>query len=104
MEESPIPVNRQHLHGEAEWRWRKLGQEHPDLAETIAFGRGLVKLYINELPAAGVVTLVPELARAKLASGVPLLEEEDVQFDLPGLQRFFYRLCTWAGGQPDLVL
>ena len=103
MEESSVPVNRQHLHDEAEWRWRKLGQEHPDLAETIAFGRGLVKLYINELPGAGATTLVPELAREKLAAGVPLLEEEDVRFDLPGIQRFFYRLCTWAGGQPDLA-
>lgn len=103
MEESTTPRDRQHLQDEAEWRWRKLGQDHPDLAETIAFGRGLVKLYINELPAAGVVELSPEAAREKLAAGVPLLEEEDVQFDLPGIQRFFYRLCTWAGGQPDLA-
>jgi FdhE protein len=103
MEDTPAPQDRQHLHDEAEWRWRKLGQDHPDLAETIAFGRGLVKLYINELPAAGGVALTPEAAREKLAAGVPLLEEEDVQFDLPGIQRFFYRLCTWAGGQPDLA-
>lgn len=103
MEESITPRDRQHLQDEAEWRWRKLGQDHPDLAETIAFGRGLVKLYINELPAAGGVELTPEAAREKLAAGVPLLEEEDVQFDLPGIQRFFYRLCTWAGGQPDLA-
>jgi FdhE protein len=103
MDQSPAPHERQHLHDEAEWRWRKLGQDFPDLAETIAFGRGLVKLYINELPAAGTIALTPETAREKLAAGVPLLEEEDVQFDLPGIQRFFYRLCTWAGGQPDLA-
>jgi FdhE protein len=103
MDASPLSTDRQHLHAEAEWRWRKLGQDHPDLAETIAFGRGLVKLYINELPAAGVIALTPEAAREKLAAGVPLLEEEDVQFDLPGIQRFFYRLCSWAGGQPDLA-
>jgi FdhE protein len=103
MEDSTAPHDRQHLHDEAEWRWRKLGQDYPDLAETISFGRGLVKLYINELPAAGRVEITPELAREKLAAGVPLLEEEEVQFDLPGIQRFFYRLCTWAGGQPDLA-
>ncbi len=103
MDASSSSNDRQHLHAEAEWRWRKLGQDHPDLVETIAFGRGLVKLYINELPAAGVIALTPEAAREKLAAGVPLLEEEDVQFDLPGIQRFFYRLCSWAGGQPDLA-
>lgn len=103
MDYTLSPADRQRLHDDAEWRWRRLGQDQPDLAETIAFGRGLVRLYINELPAAGVLTLDPEAARAKLAVGVPLLEEEDVQFDLPGIQRFFYRLCTWAGGQPDLA-
>lgn len=103
MDEASVANDRQHVHDEAEWRWRKLGQDYPALAETIAFGRGLVKLYINELPAAGVIALTPDEARAKLAAGVPLLEDEEVQFDLPGIQRFFYRLCTWAGGQPDLA-
>lgn len=103
MDTAPVAPDRQHLHDEAEWRWRKLGQDHPDLGETIAFGRGLVRLYINELPQAGAMALAPEEARAKLAAGVPLLEDEEVQFDLPGIQRFFYRLCGWAGGQPDLA-
>ena len=73
MDAASVAHDRQHIHDEAEWRWRKLGQDYPTLAETIAFGRGLVKLYINELPAAGVIALTPDEARAKLAAGVPLL-------------------------------
>lgn len=96
-------AERAKLHKEAERRWQKLGREHPELADTIAFGRGLVARYIDELPAAGRIALTPEAAREKLAAGIPLLEDEDLDLDLPGIRAFFSSLCLWAGEQPDLA-
>lgn len=97
------PRERQDLHREAERRWAQLAREQPALAETIAFGRGLVALYIDDLPTAARVDLAPEAARAKLAAGRPLLEDEEIDLDLPGLRHFFFRLCSWAGQQPELA-
>lgn len=91
------------LHAEAGRRWAWLEREHPELAETIAFGRGLVALYIDELPNGGGVPLTVEEAREKLRSGLPLLEGEDLDLDLPGLRHFFARLCAWAHEQPELA-
>lgn len=100
---APAAQGREKLHQEAERRWRKVEKEHPELADTVAFGRGLVALYIDRLPAAGKVALTPEAAREKLAAGTPLLEDEQLDLDLPGIRRFFSHLCTWAGDQPDLA-
>lgn len=88
--------DRAKLHQEADRRWQKLGRDHPELADTIAFGRGLVARYIDELPAAGRVALTPEATREKLATGVPLLEDEDLDLDLPGIRAFLLSLCRWA--------
>ena len=90
-------VSRARLHKEADRRWQKLGREHPELAETIAFGRGLVTRYIDGLPAAGQVSLTPERVREKLTAGFPLLEDENLDLDLPGIRAFFLSLCAWAG-------
>src|SRR4051794_27805824 len=97
------PQEHEHLRQEAEQRWEQLGREQPELAETIAFGRGLVGLYIDDLPAAARVNLSPEAAREKLTAGQALLEGEEVDLDLPGIRHFFFRLCSWAGQQPDLA-
>ncbi len=94
---------REKLHKEAARRWTKLGREHPELVETIAFGRGVVALYIDELPQAATVALTPERAREKLAAGIPLLEDEDIDLDLPGIRRFFTLLCDLATGRPELA-
>lgn len=104
-QERPARTERasERLHKEADRRWKKVEQEHPELADTVAFGRGLVNLYIDELPAAGRIALTPEAARAKLAAGQPLLEDEQLDLDLPGVRRFFSSLCSWAGDQPDLA-
>jgi FdhE protein len=91
------------LHSEADRRWKRVAHDHPELAETIAFGRGLVALYIDEMPqAAAAVAMTPERAREKLTAGLPLLDEEELDLDLPGLQRFFIRLCALAGQQPEM--
>ena len=82
-------ARRARLHKEAERRWEKLGREHPELEDTIAFGRGLVARYVDDLPRAADVALTPEEARAKLAVGMPLLEDQDLGLDLPGIRRFF---------------
>jgi FdhE protein len=104
MTGEPQPTTRDtaKLHNEADRRWKRVAQDHPELAETIAFGRGLVALYIDELPQAAVAALTTEQAREKLAAGIPLLDEEDFDLDLPKLQRFFIRLCALAGQQPEM--
>lgn len=91
------------LHIEAERRWKRVEQDHPELAETITFGRGLVTLYIDEIPQTDVAALTAEQAREKLAAGIPLLEGEDLDLDLPRLQQFFIRLCALASQQPDMA-
>lgn len=98
-----METRRQKLRQEAERRWRKLGQEHPELENTIAFGRGLVTRYIDDLPRAAPVALAPEAARAKLAAGTPLLEEQDLDLDLRGSRRFFRSLCPWVGAQGEFA-
>lgn len=98
------PVHeRERLHREADRRWRRLGDAYPELAETIAFGRGLVELYIDDLPAPASVQLDEEQARRKLAADQPLLADERFDVDIPGLRHFFYRLCGWASRQPALA-
>ena len=97
------PAERARLHQEAERRWTRLSREHPELADTIAFGRGLVNLYIDELPGEATAGLTAESARAKLAMHLPLLEDEEIAFDLPGIRRFFLRLCAWASQQQELA-
>ena len=94
---------RERLHREAERRWRQLGDAYPELAETIAFGRGLVALYIDDLPAPATLDMTVERARQKLEADLPLLADEDFDIDLPGLRHFFFRLCTWASRQPALA-
>ena len=94
---------RERLHREADRRWRRLGEAYPELAETIAYGRGLVALYIDDLPAPAALDMTVERAREKLLAGVPLLTGEDFDIDTPGLRHFFYRLCTWASRQPALA-
>ncbi len=94
---------RERLHREAERRWRQLGNAYPELADTIAFGRGLVALYIDDLPAPATLDMTVERARQKLEAGLPLLADEAFDVDLPGLRHFFFRLCTWAGRQPALA-
>jgi FdhE protein len=94
---------RERLHREAGRRWQRLGEAYPELAETIAYGRGLVALYIDDLPAPASLDLTVERAREKLAAGVPLLVDEDFDVDSAGLRHFFYRLCTWASRQPALA-
>jgi FdhE protein len=91
------------LHAEATRRWDRLAGQHPELAETIAAGRGLVALYIDATPTRGGVALSVERAREKLRDGVSLLEGEDLDPDLPALRTFFARLCAWAGAQPALA-
>lgn len=93
-------VEREKLHREAARRWGRLARAHPELAETIAAGRGLVALYIDHLPPAPHLALTPTAAREKLAAGVPLLADESLDFDLPALRRFLAALCTWVAGQP----
>ena len=94
---------RERLHREAERRWRRLGDVYPELAETIAFGRGLVALYIDDLPAPASLDMAVERAREKLTAGLPLLADEHFAIDTHGLRHFFYRLCTWASRQPALA-
>lgn len=97
------PSTRERLHREAEQRWRRLGDAYPELADTIAFGRGLVALYIDDLPASPPMPMSVEQARQKLATRQPLLADEDLDVDTPGLRHFFYRLCTWASRQAALA-
>ena len=97
------PHEREHLHRQAEQRWRRLGDAYPELAESIAIGRGLVTLYIDDLPAPASLDLDVARARRKLDAGLPLLADEDFDVDTVGLRHFFYRLCTWAGRQPALA-
>lgn len=94
---------REKLQQEAERRWTRLGQEHPELAEVIVYGRLLVTLFIDELPTAVPSALTMERAREKLTAGIPLLEGEEIDIDLPGLQRFLALLCAWARAQPSLA-
>ena len=94
---------RERLHREAARRWRRLGDAYPELAETIAFGRGLVALYIDDLPAPVALDMTVERARQKLADGLPLLADEDFDVDTTGLRHFFFRLCSWASRQPALA-
>lgn len=101
--ESLVNSQAARLHQEAERRWTKLEREHPELRDTIAVGRGLVTRYIDELPAAARIALTPERAREKLAAGLPLLAEEELDLDLPGIRRFFASLCLWAGEQHELA-
>ena len=91
------------LHTEAARRWSRVEQEHPELAEMLAFGRGLVAFYIDEIPPAGAAMLTTEQVREKLAAGVPILEGEDLDLDLPALQRCFTRLCALASQQSDMI-
>jgi FdhE protein len=93
----------QRLRREAEQRWRQLGEAFPELADRIAFARGLVALYIDDLPAPAPVHLTVEQARQKLASDQPLLDGEDFDVDTIGLRHLFYRLCSWASRQPALA-
>lgn len=95
---------RERLHREAARRWRRLGDAYPELADTIAFGRGLVALYIDDLPASAPLAMTVERARQKLEAGLPLLAEEAFDVDATGLRHFFFRLCTWAGRQPALAV
>lgn len=97
------PGERERLHRQAEQRWRRLEDAYPELAEPIARGRGLVALYIDDLPAPAALDLTTERARQKLRDGLPLLADEAFDIDMAGLRHFFYRLCTWAGRQPALA-
>lgn len=97
------PHERERLHREAEARWRRLGAAYPELAATIAHGRGLVALYIDDLPPPATLDLDADRARRKLAAGVPLLIDEVFATDPAALRHFFYRLCLWAGRQPELA-
>jgi len=90
---------RAKLHQEAERRWLRLERQHPELADTIRYGRRLVALFIDERPSAPTFALTAEQARAKLTAGLPLLDEETLDFDLPGLHRFATLLCAWASEQ-----
>jgi formate dehydrogenase maturation protein FdhE len=94
---------RERLHSQAERRWRRLADTYPELSETIAYGRGLVALYIDDLPAPATLDMTVERARQKLDAGLSLLTEEDFDVDVAGLRHFFYRLCTWASRQPALA-
>ena len=97
------PHERERLHRQAAQRWQRLAGACPELAEPIALGRGLVALYIDDLPAPATLDLTIEEARQKLAQGLPLLAELDFDADVAGLRHFFYRLCAWAGRQPGLA-
>jgi FdhE protein len=97
----PSPSGREKLHREADRRWARLARDHPELDATIAAGRGIVALYIDCLPPAPPLGLSPERAREKLAAGVPLLDDESLDLDLPAVRHFFARLCDWARAQPD---
>ena len=107
MDAEQRQARREKLRKEAERRWQKLAREHPELETTIAFGRGLVARYIDDLPRAAPVTISVDEAREKLTAGVPLLEGLELDLDLPGIRRFFVGLCAWvregseASGQAD---
>lgn len=103
QQQARTEAERAKLHQEADRRWQKLEREHPELADTVMFGQGLVRRYIDELPAAGRTALTPERAREKLTAGVPLLEDEDLDLDLAGIRAFFSSLCVWIGEQGELV-
>lgn len=92
---------REKLHREADRRWGRLGRDHPELAGTIAAGRGVVALYIDHPLPAPPLDLAPEAAREKLAAGLPLLADEPLDFDPAALDRFLAALCAWAAAQPD---
>lgn len=94
---------RDKLHREADRRWTRLERRHPELAETIRYGRRLVTLFIDERPEAPPFALTIEQARAKLTSGSPLLDDEALELDLPALRRFATLLCAWAGEQEVLA-
>lgn len=94
-------ADREKLHREAARRWERVGRDHPELAATIAAGRGIVALYIDHPLTAPPLALTAEAARAKLAAGVPLLADEQLDFEPPALRRFLAALCTWAAEQPD---
>src|SRR6476620_3111789 len=97
------PQERERLHRQAEQRWQRLAGIYPELAEPIALGRGLVALYIDDLPAPASLALSTELARQKLEQGLPLLADLDFAIDVVGLRHFFYRLCAWSSRQPGLA-
>lgn len=99
---SASPYARERLRREAERRWRRLGDAYPYLAETIAYGRDLVALYIDDLPAPAPLDLTVERARRKLDEGRPLLDGEELAVDAPGLRHFLFRLSLWASRQPAL--
>lgn len=94
-------ADREKLRREAERRWSRVAGAHPELAETIAAGRGIVALFIDELPPAPPLALTLEAARHKLAAGVPLLADEALDFEHAALRRFLAALCAWAAEQPD---
>jgi hypothetical protein len=94
---------REKLHREADRRWTRLEQHHPELAETIRYGRHLIALFIDERPAAPPFPMTVEQARAKLAADVPLLDDEALDLDLPRLRHFATRVCAWAGEQALLA-
>jgi len=94
---------RDKLHREADRRWLRLERQHPELAETIRYGRRLVALFIDERPPAPPFALTVEAAQAKLAVGLPLLEDEALELDLPSLRHFAVLLCAWAGEQELLA-
>lgn len=91
------------LHREADRRWLRLERQHPELTDTIDHGRRLVTLLIDERPAAPSLTLTAQQVSAKLAAGLPLLDDEALDFDLPRMHRFAMLLCGWAGEQPLLA-
>ncbi len=97
----PETPDRERLHREAERRWARLEREHPELAPAIAAGRGIVALYLDYLPPAPPLDLTPEVVRAKLGSGTPLLADEALDFDPGALRRFFAAACAWTATRPD---
>lgn len=94
---------REKLHREADRRWLRLERHHPELADTIRYGRRLVALFIDERPSTSPFVLTAGQASAKLATGLPLLDDETLDFDLPRLHHFAALLCDWAGDQPLLA-
>lgn len=84
-------------------RWDILAQQVSDLAEPIAFYRAALSVLHEAQAEVEPFTLDPATAQQKLASGLPLLIDEDLPLEIDDAHNLFIRLCRIAEtvGSPE---
>ena len=70
-----------------------LAKRKPELADAVAFYRAVIPALHDAQQTIPAFVLDPTLAQRKLASGRPLLIDEDLPLDLEATARFFSHLC-----------